>query len=79
LFKDPFRKGNGYLCLCENFESDRETPAKGNFRTLANLVMKSAASEDPWFGIEQEYFMCVRNNSKRRSSEFLGWPKDGFP
>jgi len=38
--------------LCENFLSDRKTPAKGNFRTIANKIMKEVANEDPWFGIE---------------------------
>ena len=52
LFKDPFRKPNGWLCVCENFKSDRTTPAKGNFRTLANRIMKECGDEDPWHGIE---------------------------
>lgn len=40
--------------------------------------MKECASEDPWFGIEQEYFMQVRNY-KKDESQTLGWPKDGNP
>lgn len=77
LFKDPFRKPNGLICLCENFNSDRKTPALGNFRTVAAQLMKESAHEDPWFGIEQEYFIKVRDGTL--SSWPLGFPTNGFP
>jgi glutamine synthetase len=77
LFKDPFRKPNGLIALCENFNSDRKTPALGNFRTVAAAIMKEAAHEDPWFGIEQEYFIKVRDGTL--SSWPLGFPTNGFP
>jgi len=50
--KDPIRKNNAVLVLCETFTSDGVTPARYNFRNLANKVMEDAKSEDPWFGIE---------------------------
>lgn len=39
--------------------------------------MKDAASSDPWFGIEQEYFLFVRTGTTY--SWPLGWPNGGFP
>lgn len=36
LCKDPFRKGiTAFLVLCETYQGDRVTPARGNFRYLA--------------------------------------------
>jgi len=56
---------------------DRTTPALGNFRFVADMIMNDAASHDPWFGIEQEYFLFVR---KGTTSQWpLMWPEGGFP
>jgi len=41
--------------------------------------MKDSSSEEPWFGIEQEYFMEVRNYLGTKESTILGWPKQGVP
>jgi len=41
--------------------------------------MKDCKHEDPWFGIEQEYFMKVRNYIGTVESSILGFPKDGVP
>jgi len=57
MFTDPFRGAPHILVVTEAFNSDKVTPALGNFRTVASKVFKEAASEDPWFGIEQEYFL----------------------
>jgi glutamine synthetase len=63
---DPFRKFNHILVLCEAFLSDRKTPAKANFRHITNKIMKDAEAHDPWFGIEQEYFLFVRQGTTYR-------------
>lgn len=76
LCKDPFRK-YGWLALCEGYLSDKTTPAVGNFRQVADKVMKESAASDPWFGIEQEYFLFVRQGTSHRWP--LGWPEGGFP
>jgi glutamine synthetase len=52
MCKDPLRKVNSILVLCETYCSDGETPARYNFRNLANTIMVDAKSDDPWFGIE---------------------------
>lgn len=50
---DPLRKGcNAILVLCETYTSDKVTPARFNFRYLAEKIMKEAEEHDPWFGIE---------------------------
>jgi glutamine synthetase len=38
------------LALCEGYLADKKTPAAGNFRYLADRIMKEAAGSDPWFG-----------------------------
>jgi glutamine synthetase len=32
MCKDPFRKNGCWLALCEGYNSDKKTPAHGNFR-----------------------------------------------
>jgi len=75
--KDPFRRQNGILVLCDGFKQDKITPALGYFREICEKVMNEAAHEKPWFGIEQEYFLFVRTGTTY--SWPLGWPEGGFP
>lgn len=75
MVKDPFRQNcNAVLVLCETFLHDKETPARFNFRHISNKIMEEAKGQDPWFGIEQEFFLTQKNGSRP-----LGWPKDGYP
>jgi glutamine synthetase len=39
--------------------------------------MEEAKEHDPWFGIEQEFFMTQKQGSYYPRP--FGWPKDGFP
>ena len=39
--------------------------------------MDDAKDHDTWFGIEQEYFLYVRQGTTHRWP--LGWPNGGFP
>jgi len=74
---DPLRRKNGILVLCETYLSDMKTPARYNFRYLCNKVMEESKNEQPWFGIEQEYFLFQRTGTV--SQWPLNWPKGGFP
>lgn len=77
MFTDPFRGAPHLLVVTECFKSDKVTPAEGNFRTIASKVFKAAESSEPWFGIEQEYFLEEITGTTQRWP--LGWPKGGFP
>lgn len=58
LFKDPFRVIEGticYLVLCDTYKSNGE-PTETNHRHKANIIFDSLYEEEPWFGLEQEYF-----------------------
>lgn len=52
IYKDPFRRGNNILVLCETYRFDG-TPTATNKRKACLDVLNQCASEDPWFGIEQ--------------------------
>jgi glutamine synthetase len=58
LFRDPFRKNNHRLVLCETYRPDG-TPTENNHREWATRVFHSAIDAEPWFGLEQEYFMIT--------------------
>jgi len=74
--RDPFRRGNNILCLCECLDAKTMRFIATNKRNIANKIFehKQVKAEEPWYGIEQEYTLfdasgvCV-----------LGWPMYGFP
>jgi len=77
MCKDPFRKGNAILVMCDTWNPDG-TPALGNFRYLAEKVfnVSETVNEDTWFGIEQEYILY-----KVESIHFkypIGFGRTGF-
>jgi glutamine synthetase len=61
-FNDPFRKNyssdinSSYLIWCEMVDKNM-VPLKNSNRTNANKVFKKHEREEPWFGLEQEYFI----------------------
>lgn len=63
LFADPFRKDHHKMVLCETLHPDG-TPHKTNHRHWANTLFEQALHEEPWFGLEQEYFLMNTNNGK---------------
>lgn len=73
IFRDPFRRGNNILVLCDCYKPDM-TPIANNTRVDCARVMKLAESEEPWFGIEQEYTLFHADKVTP-----FGWPKGGFP
>ncbi|CAD8213098.1 unnamed protein product [Paramecium octaurelia] len=77
MVRDPFRGDPHKFVLCETYKPDRKTPARFNFRWIAEKIMQEASDSDPWFGIEQEYFMLKRTGTTHLWP--LGWPVGGFP
>lgn len=66
-FRDPFRRGNNILVLCECIGN------KSNTRKLANNIFESGLEHEPWFGIEQEYTLL-----DKKTKWPLGWPEGGY-
>ena len=57
LFNDPFRTmPNSFLVLCENY-TNMMIPLESNLRVYAITILDMYNSQEPWFGLEQEYFI----------------------
>jgi len=56
LFGDPFRKGPHKLVLCDTYTPLGE-PLSNNHRHWATELFERKCEEEPWFGLEQEYFL----------------------
>jgi len=62
-FKCPFRREQNILVLCDTYKPD-ETPLKSNTRFPANKIFEQKTEHEPWFGIEQEYFLIDPKKKK---------------
>lgn len=56
LFKDPFRGNNDVLVLCHAYDTDHKAVACNN-RQKAVEIFNQKTEEEPWYGLEQEYFL----------------------
>ncbi|KAL3308425.1 hypothetical protein Ciccas_013044 [Cichlidogyrus casuarinus] len=72
LFKDPFRRGDNKLCLCEVLTPDMK-PHPTNLRDDSLKIMQMVEAHKPWFGIEQEYTLLEVDGRP------LSWPRIGQP
>jgi glutamine synthetase len=54
LAPDPVRGEDSFLVMCEVMNADG-TPHKTNMRAACKVTANKFLSEEPWFGIEQEY------------------------
>jgi glutamine synthetase len=82
IFKDPLRRGNNVLVMCETFTRPTRTsetliPCDTNFRHFATKVNEEAAAHEPWCAIEQEYTLFNGFHELHRWP--LGWPTEGYP
>ena len=73
VFWCPFRKGANILVMCDTYRPDG-TPVENNHRKAANEIFNQGLEEEPWYGIEQEFFMIDNKTGKP-----LGFPVDGHP
>jgi glutamine synthetase len=72
IFKDPFRNIEDvvcYLVLCETFKPNGE-PTETNHRYQAAKFFENTEQE-PWFGLEQEFFFSHDKNELSGSSESI--------
>jgi glutamine synthetase len=57
FFRDPFRRCDNILVLCETYAWEdtsytKLVPANSNFRVYSEVIFEAAKHEKPWFGIE---------------------------
>ena len=69
--RDPIRGGEHVLVMCEVMDAEGK-PHQTNTRAPLAEIAKKYESEEPWFGIEQEYTLFQGDRP-------LGFPAAGFP
>jgi glutamine synthetase len=66
LFNDPFRD-NGVMVLCDIYiDFNCTIPHLFNARYNANKIFLKKMDEEPWFGIEQEFFVMLKHNIENK-------------
>ncbi|KAJ8753659.1 hypothetical protein K2173_026335 [Erythroxylum novogranatense] len=75
IFKDPFRRGNNILVMCDAYTPDGQ-PIPTNKRHNAAKIFShpDVVAEEPWYGIEQEYTLLQRDVHWP-----IGWPLGVYP
>ncbi|PQQ15455.1 glutamine synthetase nodule isozyme [Prunus yedoensis var. nudiflora] len=75
IFRDPFRRGNNILVICDTYTPDGE-PLPTNKRANAAKIFShpDVVAEEPWFGLEQEYTLLQKDVKWP-----IGWPLGGYP
>ena len=56
MISDPFREGDNKIVLCDTYKPDG-TPLPNNHRVAAKKIFDKYPEQEPWYGIEQEYFL----------------------
>jgi glutamine synthetase len=73
VFNCPFRGQNSLLVVCDTYNPEGE-PLSNNHRARAKQLFDENLDSQPWFGLEQEYFIMNPNTNKP-----LGFPNNGYP
>jgi glutamine synthetase len=63
VFWCPFREGRNILVMCDTYNSNG-VPLDNNYRNPANELFNKNLESEPWYGIEQEFFMIDPNTGK---------------
>jgi glutamine synthetase len=71
---DPIRGGSNVLVLCETQLTEDFAPHPSNTRWAAAAALEKYASQEPLFGLEQEYTMLYP-----ASGWPFGFPEHGYP
>jgi glutamine synthetase len=70
-YLNPLRtipKCDSILVLCETYDSEGN-PLPSNTRHEAKIIFNSKIEEQPWFGLEQEYYMFIKHS--KNSDNFI--------
>ena len=65
IYKDPFRDIDDSSCLlvlCDTYDTNGNLTSS-NHRHLANKLFEKGKDCEPWFGLEQEYFIILPESS----------------
>lgn len=74
IYRDPFSTNSKYiLVLCDTWLPDG-SPHPTNTRVIAENIFNQKKELEPWFGMEQEFFVINRNNNFP-----IGFPSNGYP
>ncbi|KMZ75092.1 Glutamate--ammonia ligase [Zostera marina] len=73
--KDPFRKGNNILVMCDTYAPSGEPlPTNKRFNASKIFSHSDVFKEEPMYGLEQEFTLLQKDVNWP-----LGWPLGGFP
>ncbi|XP_035432600.2 glutamine synthetase [Spodoptera frugiperda] len=73
IYGDPFKRGNNILVMCDTY-THRMEPTRTNHRYQCAATYNKCREHEPWFGVEQEFYLLNPTDSRP-----AGWPKCGFP
>ena len=87
LCYDPFRRGdNAYIVLCDTWLADKKKSQENNelvyishpdnSRARAELIFDNptVVEQDPWYGMEQEFFFTTRVDALKSKDRFFEAP-----
>ena len=63
VYKCPFRKGANVIVFCDTYLPNGQ-PHSTNNRYGTKLIFDKKPELEPWYGLEQEYFLMDRTTSK---------------
>ena len=63
VYKCPFRKGNNVIVFCDTYLPNGQ-PHPTNHRLGAKQIFDKKLELEPWYGLEQEYFLMDRATGK---------------
>jgi len=69
VFKCPFRRGENRIVLCDTYLPNGQ-PHITNHRAGAVEIFDKKIEEEPWFGLEQEYFLIDLKTGKPLGCEY---------
>jgi glutamine synthetase len=75
-FPCPFRRHEHILVMCDTYKSNGE-PALSNHRHWAKEIFDKDLEQQPWYGIEQEFFILDRNRRPLTCWDGLEGKKQG--